>query len=300
MTSSKQPRVVVVTRPTLYEELLARHGTREQARFFLQTRNQSIDSPEQQHHELVDALKTVMHAIPVAWRRARVARGDLDRFLFEPEDIVLAVGQDGLVANTAKYLTGQPVVGINPSPDRYEGILVPSAPEATAELLATLAAGRGSFMERTMVEAELDDGQRLLALNEIFVGHRSHQSARYRLTWSGRQELQSSSGVIVSTGTGASGWARSIRRERVCEIRLPKPSEPWLAFFVREAWPSISTGTHLTEGVIGNAQQLEIVSRMNDGGVIFGDGVEDDRIEFNWGRRVSLHLAGTKLRLMQG
>jgi hypothetical protein len=32
-----------------------------------------------------------------------------------------------------------------------------------------------------MVQAELDDGQRLLALNEIFVGHRTHQSARYRL-----------------------------------------------------------------------------------------------------------------------
>lgn len=42
-------------------------------------------------------------------------RGDLDRFLFEPDDIVLALGQDGLVANVAKYLDGQPVIGSNPS-----------------------------------------------------------------------------------------------------------------------------------------------------------------------------------------
>ena len=41
-------------------------------------------------------------------------RGDLDRFLFEPDDLVVIVGQDGLVANVSKYLDGQPVVGINP------------------------------------------------------------------------------------------------------------------------------------------------------------------------------------------
>jgi len=60
----------------------------------------------------------VLGAIPSDWRRARVDRADLDRFLFEPEDVVVAVGQDGLVANVAKYLTGQPVIGCNPDPKR--------------------------------------------------------------------------------------------------------------------------------------------------------------------------------------
>jgi NAD kinase len=64
-----------------------------------------------------------------------------------------------------------------------------------------------------MAHARLDDGQQLLALNEIFVGHRTHQSARYRIRPADEQEERhSSSGVIVSTGTGATGWARSIQR----------------------------------------------------------------------------------------
>ena len=68
---------------------------------------------------------------------------------------------------------------------------------------------------------------------------------------------------------------------------------------MREAWPSIATGTSLSEGSLKAGETLEIVSRMNDGGVIFGDGIEDDRIEFNWGRVVTIGLSETRLRLMR-
>ena len=299
MDTHKPPRVVVITRATWYEELLQRHGTRQQAQFFLETRQQSMDSVEQLHRQFEQALKIVLHAIPVKWRRARVDRGDLDRFLFEPADIVIALGQDGLVANTAKYLEGQPVIGLNPSPDRYEGVLVPLPPEAAPDLLADVAADRADVEQRSMVEARLEDGQRLLALNEVFIGHQSHQSARYQIRWRKRKESQSSSGVIVSSGTGATGWARSVRQHRVCQIELPEPPERRLVFFVREAWPSVATGTSVREGSLRENQQLTIVSRMNEGGVIFGDGIEDDRIEFNWGRQVRLALAASRLHLVR-
>src|SRR5919201_6198828 len=124
------PRAVVVTRPTEYATLLARHGTHAQASFFLSSRGQSIDPLAERHHRLEAAVGQVLAAIPVAWRRASVTRADLDRFLFEPSDLVLAVGQDGLVANLAKYLHGQTVIGVNPAPDLYEGVLVRHPPEA--------------------------------------------------------------------------------------------------------------------------------------------------------------------------
>ncbi|MCI0343644.1 MAG: hypothetical protein L0216_21270 [Planctomycetales bacterium] len=299
-SQSKTPRVVIVTRKTEYEQLLERHATQQQAQFFLQGRQQNLSDVEARHRRFEAALRGVLQAVPAEWRRARVDRGDLDRFLFEPEDLVVAVGQDGLVANAAKYLAGQTVIGLNPDPERYEGVLVPHPPGAAGDLLATVVAGRAACEARTMVEAELDDGQRILALNEVFVGHRTHQSARYVVSLGDRSERQSSSGLIVATGTGATGWARSIHRERKGEVRLPRPADRRLAFFVREAWPSVATGTTLTEGLLGEGEALGVTSEMNEDGVIFGDGIEGDRLEFLWGRRVAVRVAPSSLNLMRG
>lgn len=298
--AAKSPRVVVVTRETEYRLLLARHGTRAQAAFFLETRGQSIEDAIDRHQRMEKALHQVNNAIPLDWRRNRVLRSDLDRFLFEPDDTVVVVGQDGLVANVAKYLDGQPVLGINPDPEQYDGVLVPHAPAALGDLLGPAARRTIPIESRTMVQAQLGDGQTLLALNEVFVGACTHQSARYMLKFNGHQERHSSSGVIVSTGTGSTGWARSIARERRTKMRLPEPSDPRLAFFVREAFPSVATGTDVTQGVIDSHDKLTIVSEMNEGGVIFGDGIEADHLPFDWGVTAEVRIAEKHLNLVGG
>ena len=175
-------------------------------------------------------------------------------------------------------------------------MLVPHPPEAAADLLADVHAGRATLQHRTMAAAQLDDGQRLLALNEVFVGHASHQSARYTLHVSERAERQSSSGLIVSTGTGATGWAASLHRERHSQLTLPGPEETRLAFFVREPWPSERTGTSLDEGLLDGAV-LGLQSEM-EGGVVFGDGIESDHLELAWGRRVEVGVAASTLQLV--
>jgi len=101
-----QPRVVVVTRPTEYEWLLQRHATRQQAAFFLKTRGQSLERTAARHAAFELQRKMVLQAIPVDWRRTSVTRDDLDRFLFEPGDVVVALGQDGLVANVRSGTKG--------------------------------------------------------------------------------------------------------------------------------------------------------------------------------------------------
>ncbi len=290
---SLPPRAVVVHRATELTELVARHGTRQQAGFFLTSRGRSLAGLEARHQAQQEALATVSAAIPLDWRRAVAERNDLDRFVFGPEDVVIAVGQDGLVANVAKYLDGQPVIGVNPEPGWNPGVLVPHEPAAVPDLLV-----RRVVEERTMVAASTDDGQKLLALNEIYVGHRTHQSARYRLASpEGLEERQSSSGLLVGTGTGSTGWCRSAWQERGSGLRLPSPVEPALCWFVREAWPSPVTGTSCTEGLLSATDHLAVTAEADL--VVFGDGIESDTLQIGWGQRLEISVADVHLRLVR-
>lgn len=296
--SAIPPRAVFVTRESDYELLLARHATRDQARFFLDTRGQRIEEVEARHHHFQGVLASARGAVPADWRQALVRRADLDRFLFAPQDVVVAVGQDGLVANVAKYLAGQPVIGINPAPDLYDGVLVRFAVDRLTQLLRASAAQAAAVEPRTMVQALLDNGETLTALNEIFIGHRSHQSARYRIELVEQGEDHSSSGLIVASGTGATGWARSIAEATQCAVSL-QPGERAVGYWVREPFPSRATGTSMRAGRLTD-QPLIVTSRMNDGGVIFADGIEQDFIAFDWGRQVRLAPAPRVLNLVIG
>ncbi|MDX3572970.1 hypothetical protein, partial [Streptomyces sp. ID05-47C] len=293
---SLAPRAVLVHRTTEYEELVARHGTHGQAAFFLSSRGRDIEEIAERHRRTRRALAEVTAAIPLTWRQSRVERRDLDRFLFAPEDVVVVVGQDGLVANVAKYLAGQPVVGIDTDPGRNPGVLVRHRPADAGALLAATA----GVEELTMVEAVADDTQRLVALNEIYLGAAGHQTARYRLGLDGdggAAEAQASSGVLVGTGTGATGWIRSVWQERGGGLRLPGPTEERLLWYVREAWPSPATGTSLVAGELSAAGRLTLTVE-SERLIAFGDGIESDAVSLTWGQRVTVGVCGERLRLV--
>lgn len=296
-TAVSAARVVVVDRPTEREVLLARHATRGQVAFFLAQRGRDLEELDEVAERQAEALATVLGGVPRELRRARVRRDDLDRFLFEPDDLVVVVGKDGLVANVAGTLRGQPVLGVDPSGGRRAGVLARHAPDAVAAVLAAVRAGTATIEQRRMVHARLDDGREMRALNEVFVGHRSHQSARYRLAVGGGAERQSSSGLIVATGTGATGWAASIHRERACGFDLPAPGEEALAWFVREAWPSPMTGCSLTAGRLGAREALRCTAEC-EGAVVFGDGIEADALVLEWGQTVEVGIARETLRFV--
>ena len=297
------PRAVVVHRRTEREQIVREQGTWEQAKFQAKLRKSAValSAVAERFDAAESALQTVSSAIPSAWRRGAVEREDLDRFLFEPEDLVVVVGQDGLVANVAKYLTGQPVIGIDPNPGSGLGVLTRHRAGDCARMLQAVVDGRAAEQERTMVEAVVDDsasGLSLTALNEVYLGSPTHQSARYELTLpDGRSEAQSSSGLLAGTGTGATGWLLSAAKERHSALTLPAPEARGLGWFVREAWPSPTTGADLTEGVLEGDQELKVLVR-SESLVVFGDGMEADRIQLAWGQTVTISPARRTLRLV--
>lgn len=330
------PRAVLVHRRTEYTELLERHGTRGQAAFFLSSRGRDLAPVEASHAATDSARHTVIAAIPPHWRRGEVERADLDRFLFAPEDVIVCIGPDGLVANVAKYLDRQVVLGINAEPTRNPGVLVRHAPSEAAALLRLIdaAAAEPSVPEpsapasaeptsaesaaaqpdvdlarrlgtrvqaRTMVEARADDGQVLVALNEVYIGDAGHQTARYLLRTPGPTgtvaERQASSGLLVGTGTGATGWCRSAWWERRSQLAMPLPQDRALAWFVREAWPSPASGTAHTEGLVTGAGRIELLAE-SERMVVFGDGIETDAIALSWGQQLTVGIADRRLQLV--
>ncbi|MSP54196.1 MAG: hypothetical protein EXR69_01090 [Myxococcales bacterium] len=304
---TSSPRLIIVTRPSPVEALMQRHGTKSQAKFYLESRKQRFDTVAALDASVQAGLAVALAAVPQDWRRVRVDRAELDRFVFRPDDAVMVIGQDGLVANVAKYLDGQLCIGVNPDPKSWDGVLCRHAPTRVSALLRWItvrdpAQAGFTLQPRPLVVGEREDGQKLYALNELYIGHRTHQSARYTITVTGegptRTERHSSSGVIVCTGTGATGWARSIARQRAVPVELPGPTDSKLAFFVREPFPSVATGVDLDGGALLLGQKLTITSEMSEGGVIFGDGIEGDAVDFLSGQSVVVRVADRALQLV--
>lgn len=277
----------------------ARNVRRAGASRSVSTSNKTYDQIRSSSSRINAAIRTVQSIIPNDWRRVSIRRDDLANFLFEPDDIVVCVGQDGLVANAAKYLTfNQPVIGINPEPGVNPGVLVPWQ-SAEFEEAFEYAIHKEYTDPRGMVEAVCDNGQTLVCLNEVFIGHRSHQSARYYIEANHLTERQSSSGVICFTGTGATGWASSCYQTYSSHPPdMPSPQDKYLGFFVREPWQAGMYGATIRAGVISAGTEFMIRSEMEEGGVVFGDGIELDYMELSYGRVVVVKPSAQQLNLV--
>lgn len=295
MSSILTPRVVIVRRETELDRVRATYSSIASARFVLERRGLTIESVEAAHAAFVETLRRLRASVPADWRQAVLQRTEVERFLFGPDDIVVTLGQDGLVANVAKYLDGQTVIGVDPTPGSNAGVLSRFRIEQVAAALRATSAHRIEIEPRVMAEATLDGGEKLLALNEIFIGHRSHQSARYKIDDGRHAERQSSSGLIVTTGTGLTGWATSILRATGRTLELD-PVAPRLGYLVREAWPGPGFGAAMVAGLV-DRDPLHVTSEMDTGGTVFADGIESDSFAFSWGRSVSVRTADRCLNL---
>lgn len=338
--------VAVVTRETRLEGLLARWGTVGAAKFRLKsahahervlaggTRTDADGGngeqgdaafAEAEFEAYADedqvyrrALATIADELDVGFPVTHVQREYVPNYDFRSCLAVVVVGQDGLVANTAKYVGDVPIVAVNPDPRRIDGILLPFDARGVRKAVQSVIRGSATIRDVTLAEAELNDGQKLLAFNDLFIGCSSHASARYTLTVAGQSEPQSSSGMIVSTGAGSSGWLSSLfnmydgfdqwlRPSNAGDVeggqlegesrRLPW-NDPRLAWVVREPFRSKQSGASLVAGLLDDGEELVIESLMPSRGVIFSDGVESDFLEFQSGSIARVRRATQRARLV--
>ena len=310
-------KIILVTRPTRVAELKRRFNTRTQAKFYVSHLGQDFSDYEREDEHYANAVRIALQTLGALGRVQLIDRSFLPNFSFGPEDIVIVLGQDGLVANTVKYLDGQPVIGVNPDPARWDGQLLPFRLADLTKVVPEVLSRKRSAKSVTMAQVTLNTGEKLYAVNDLFVGPRSHISARYKITVSGTSENHSSSGVIISTGVGSTGWFKSLlagaagivqslgtdaaKKGRPPKL-APKSEFAWdadyLCFTVREPFPSKTTQAGLVFGRVTAKQPLLIESQMPEHGVIFSDGIESDFLEFRSGVRATITPADRHGRIV--
>ena len=298
-------KIVLIIQKTRLENLVRRYNTVSQAQFYIEHNGDDFSdylAEDTAYRYAVAATRTYLES----YGRLHVLDRDyLPTYLFGKDDLIVVIGRDGLVANALKYVGQRKVIGVNPDPARWDGTLLPFTVEDIPRIIPETDKGLRTSRNITMAQALLNDGQRIIGVNDIFIGQRTHTSARYALTLNNTTEAQSSSGVIVSTGLGATGWLKSIlagahgieRYRGVGESSEFDRNFTWeseyLYYTVREPYPSKSTGTQLVFGTVEKNTPLTISSHMPENGVIFSDGMEYDSIEFNSGARVEISVCDT-------
>lgn len=298
---------IIVKNKTRLETLIERFNTKAQAKFYIERFGGNFDDYVLEHETFHQSLQNLQTQLSKLLKNKLVERSFVSNYIFTDKNLIIVIGQDGLVANTAKYSKGIPMVAVNPDKERYDGVLLPF--DISNFMYGVEKVLDNSFQQTTIrfAEAKLNDGQRLLAFNDLFIGASSHVSARYKISFNNKTEEQSSSGLIISTQAGSTGWLSSIFNmaygvagmfDKNLKLKRPKLKDNDLLFAVREPFQSVRTQIGITTGLLKGQNNLIIESLMPSNGVIFSDGIESDFLKFNSGTIAKIGLANETATLV--
>jgi NAD kinase len=299
---------IIIKNKTRLETLIERFNTKAQAKFYIERSGGDFNEYENEHEVFHQSLCTVQRNLTSVLKNKIVERNFLPSFIFNEKQLIITIGQDGLVANTAKYVQQLPIIAINPDVERYDGVLMPFNKNNFLAAAEKVLSNNFKIKVCSFAEAKLNDGQRLLAFNDLFIGASTHVSARYILTHEGKKEEHSSSGIIVATPSGTTGWLSSILNMsygiqsfiehhsiRAKQVRL---NDNQLMYAVREPFESKRTQIEASAGIITTQSKLIIQSLMPNNGIIFSDGIESDFLKFNSGAIATISIADEKANLV--
>ncbi len=298
---------IIVKNKTRLELLIERFNTKAQAKFYIERLGGNFNDYEIENEIFQNSLQSLQLQLSKVIKNKIVERNFVSSFIFSENQLIIVIGQDGLVANTAKYSKNLPIIAVNPDKERYDGILLPFDTNNFIGGVENVITNKYHSKTMRFAEAKLNDGQRLLAFNDLFIGASTHISAKYKIVFNNNVEEQSSSGLIVSTSAGATGWLSSIFNmsygitglfEKNLKPKRPKLKENELIFAVREPFQSKRTQIGISAGIIKTENKLTIESLMPTSGVIFSDGIESDFLRFNSGSIATIGIAKETARLV--
>lgn len=192
-------------------------------------------------------------------------------------DLVISIGGDNSFTCIGQKVTTQPLLGITADPIRSQGVLndaVIFAKEDVERVRNRVMIDRSFLIEEwSRIQVEVNDKVLGNAVSEVFLGERLRKNmSRYLVD----KEEYKSSGLIVHTGAGSTGWAAS------CGSYQHQPTERELRFIHTEIYKAPMNPCF---GTIGKDM---VVRSLNDDGVVSLDSWTE--VPFNRGAVAKLSL----------
>lgn len=202
-------------------------------------------------------------------------------------DLIVSVGGDGTFLQAARSVTRTPILGVNSDPSRSEAVFC-AATRRTFATLCRLALARRLPRLRLYRLELLLNGRRApqRALNDVLIAHDDPATmSRYRLRVGGREELQKSSGVWISTAAGSSSAVLAAGG-----VRLPWGSRRF-QYRPRELYQGRLLRSRLTGSILAPTTSVRVTWLMRRG-CVFLDGPRV-KIPLRFADRIEVRLATT-------
>ena len=91
---------IIVKNKTRLESLIERFNTRAQAKFYIERLGGDFEDYEEEHETFQFSLNSLQTQLSKVIKHKIVERVFLPSFLFSEKNLIVVIGQDGLVANT--------------------------------------------------------------------------------------------------------------------------------------------------------------------------------------------------------
>lgn len=156
---------IIVKNKTRLETLVERFNTKSQAKFYIERLGGNFADYEMEDEIFHQSLSSLQKQLSKVIKHKIIERAYLPSYIFSEKNMIVVIGQDGLVANTAKYSHGRPIIAVNPDIQRCDGILLPFDTNNFINGVENVLSDKYQSRKVKFAEARLNDGQRLLAFN---------------------------------------------------------------------------------------------------------------------------------------
>ncbi|MBI3623080.1 NAD(+)/NADH kinase [Candidatus Pacearchaeota archaeon] len=194
--------------------------------------------------------------IEIAWKNK------LSKSQFQEKDLIITIGGDGTFLSASHYVSSQLIMGVNSNPKRSAGFLTSINLTNLAGKLKQIHGKNYKISNYKRISARIFQKDKCIlaenALNEIYIGNSKPQHVSiYDLKIKSGNELQKSSGILITTGTGSTAWYRSMGGKPFSKLSNK------LKFIVREPLNLKIHKPRIKKGQIRSDEKIEVENKIN-------------------------------------